>query len=165
MLAKTFPARERTRPQAALWRVTDVEKEEDGECASRFHATRTSLQRCVWDGLRPSSGIIGLLQFSFTSMRKCPCSNRISPHRRNSFRAGIHIKRPLRIALFGFGTVASSVARILIESALWARTHPHLRPQRGEKASGLDSSSVVWSEDADAVLASDVDVVVELAGA
>jgi hypothetical protein len=41
---------------------------------------------------------------------------------------------------------------------------PHLRPQRGAQARGLGSASVVWSEDADAVLASDVDVVVELAG-
>jgi len=74
-------------------------------------------------------------------------------------------KRPLRIALFGFGTVGSSVARILVES----------QPQglelaaifnRGVERKRVDwvPSSVVWSEDADAVLASDVDVVVELAG-
>jgi len=74
-------------------------------------------------------------------------------------------KRPLRIALFGFGTVGSSVARILVES----------QPQglelaaifnRGVERKRVDwvPSSVVWSEEADAVLASEVDVVVELAG-
>jgi homoserine dehydrogenase len=74
-------------------------------------------------------------------------------------------KRPLRIALFGFGTVGSSVARILVES----------KPQglelvsifnRGVERKRVDwvPSSVNWSEDADAVLASDVDAVVELVG-
>jgi homoserine dehydrogenase len=73
--------------------------------------------------------------------------------------------RPLRIALFGFGTVGSSVARIMVES----------QPQGLELAwifnRGVERKrvkwvpkSVRWSEDADAVLASDVDVVVELAG-
>ncbi len=73
--------------------------------------------------------------------------------------------RLLRIALFGFGTVGSSVARILVES----------QPQGLELAwifnRGVERKrvhwvpkSVRWSEDADAVLASDVDVVVELAG-
>lgn len=72
---------------------------------------------------------------------------------------------PLRIALFGFGTVGSSVARILVES----------KPQgleleciynRGVERKRVDwvPKSVRWCDDADAVLASDVDVVVELAG-
>jgi homoserine dehydrogenase len=75
------------------------------------------------------------------------------------------MRRPLRIALFGFGTVASSVARILVESRPEGLelTHVYVRSVARRHADWVPSS-VVWSEDADAVLASDVDVVVELAG-
>jgi homoserine dehydrogenase len=75
------------------------------------------------------------------------------------------MRRPLRIALFGFGTVASSVARILVESRPEGLelTHVYVRSVARRRADWVPSS-VVWSEDADAVLASDVDVVVELAG-
>jgi homoserine dehydrogenase len=75
------------------------------------------------------------------------------------------LRRPLRIALFGFGTVASSVARILVESRPEGLelTHVYVRSVARRRADWVPSS-VVWSEDADAVLASDVDVVVELAG-
>jgi homoserine dehydrogenase len=73
--------------------------------------------------------------------------------------------RPLRIALFGFGTVGSSVARILIESRPQGLELTHIF-NRGVARKRVDwvPSSVVWSEDADQVLASDVDVIVELAG-
>jgi len=73
--------------------------------------------------------------------------------------------RPLRIALFGFGTVGSSVARILAESKPQGVELTHVF-NRGVARKRVDwlPSSVTWSEDADAVLASDVDVVVELAG-
>ena len=75
------------------------------------------------------------------------------------------IKRPLRIALFGFGTVGGSVARILVESWPQGLELTHIF-NRGVARKRVDwvPPSVVWSEDADAVLASDVDVVVELAG-
>ncbi len=71
----------------------------------------------------------------------------------------------LRIAIFGFGTVGSSVARILIESRPQGLELTHIF-NRGVARKRVDwvPTSVVWSEDADAVLASDVDVVVELAG-
>ncbi len=74
-------------------------------------------------------------------------------------------QRPLRIALMGFGTVASSVARILVESkpAGLELTHIYARSLAKRRVDWLPSS-VQWSEDADAVLASDVDVIVELAG-
>jgi homoserine dehydrogenase len=74
-------------------------------------------------------------------------------------------RRPLRIALFGFGTVGSSVARILVESQPRGLELAAIF-NRGVERKRVDwvPSSVVWSEDADAVLASDVDVVVELAG-
>jgi len=75
------------------------------------------------------------------------------------------VRRPLRIALFGFGTVGSSVARILVESKPRGLELTHVF-NRGVARKRVDwvPSSVVWTEDADAVLASDVDVIVELAG-
>lgn len=73
--------------------------------------------------------------------------------------------RPLRIAIFGFGTVGSSVARILAESQPkeLELTHVVNRNVARKKADWV-GAHVTWSEDADAVLASNVDVVVELAG-
>ncbi|HXR39464.1 MAG TPA: homoserine dehydrogenase [Terracidiphilus sp.] len=75
------------------------------------------------------------------------------------------IQRPLRIAIFGFGTVGSSVARILVESEPQGLELTHVF-NRGVERKRVDwvSPSVVWSDDADAVLTSDCDVVVELAG-
>jgi homoserine dehydrogenase len=71
----------------------------------------------------------------------------------------------LRIALFGFGTVGSSVARILVESQPQGLELTHVF-NRGVERKRADwvPTSVTWSADADAVLASDVDVVVELVG-
>ena len=73
--------------------------------------------------------------------------------------------RHLRIAIFGFGTVGSSVARILVESKPRGLELTHVF-NRGVARKRVDwaPASVVWSEDADAVLASDVDVIVELVG-
>jgi homoserine dehydrogenase len=68
--------------------------------------------------------------------------------------------------LFGFGTVASSVARILVESKPdgLELTHIYSRSLARRRVDWVPSS-VAWTDDADAVLASsDVDVVVELAG-
>jgi len=75
------------------------------------------------------------------------------------------LQRPLRIALFGFGTVGSSVARILVESQPNGLQLTHVFNRNvARKRVDWAPSSVVWSEDADAVLASDADVIVELAG-
>jgi homoserine dehydrogenase len=79
---------------------------------------------------------------------------------------GARGRRPLRIALFGFGTVGSSVARILVESRPAGLELTHIF-NRGVERKRVDwvPESVVWTEDADAVLASgDVDVLVELVG-
>jgi homoserine dehydrogenase len=78
---------------------------------------------------------------------------------------GSAVRRPLRIALFGFGTVGSSVARILVESKPQGLELTHVFNRNvARKRVPWVPSSVVWSEDADAVLASDVDVIVELVG-
>ena len=71
----------------------------------------------------------------------------------------------LRIALFGFGTVGSSVARIILESKLEGLeiTHIFNRNVARKKVDWIPES-VVWSEDWEEVLASDVDVIVELVG-
>jgi len=74
-------------------------------------------------------------------------------------------RAPLRIALFGFGTVGSSVARILLESNPEGLkiTHVYNRNVARKKVEWVPSD-VVWSENWEEVLASDVDVVVELVG-
>jgi len=74
-------------------------------------------------------------------------------------------RRALRIALFGFGTVGSSVARILVESEPQGLELTHVFNRSVErKRVDWVPASVTWSEDADAVLNADVDVIVELAG-
>ena len=69
------------------------------------------------------------------------------------------------VALVGFGTVGSSVARILCERS---NTHLHLthvlnRNVARKKVDWLPSS-VQWTENIDDVLSSDVDIVVEVMG-
>ncbi len=73
--------------------------------------------------------------------------------------------RPLRIAIFGFGTVGSSVARILAESKPDGIELTHVFNRNvARKRAAWAGDGVQWSEDADAVLASDADVIVELMG-
>jgi homoserine dehydrogenase len=74
-------------------------------------------------------------------------------------------QQSLRIALFGFGTVGGSVARILVESQPEGLELTHIF-NRGVERKRVDwvPGSVIWSDDARAVLSSDVDVIVELAG-
>ena len=86
-----------------------------------------------------------------------PLSSQLAP--------GSRSQRPLRIALFGFGTVGSSVVRILTESKPLGLELTHIF-NRGISRKQVDwvPSSVHWSDDAASVLAADVDVVVELAG-
>ncbi len=77
----------------------------------------------------------------------------------------LHGRRPLRVAIFGFGTVGSSVARILAESKPRGLELTHVFNRRVErKRVDWVGQNVVWSEDADAVLESDADVIVELVG-
>ena len=74
-------------------------------------------------------------------------------------------RKPLKIALFGFGTVGSSVARILLDSKPEGLELTHIFNRNvARKRADWVPGSVVWSENAAEVLASDVDVVVELAG-
>ncbi|HEV2136156.1 MAG TPA: homoserine dehydrogenase [Terracidiphilus sp.] len=75
------------------------------------------------------------------------------------------VARPLRIAIFGFGTVGSSVARIMVDSHPPELELTHVFNRRvARKRADWVPSGVIWSEDADEVLAADIDVIVELAG-
>jgi len=75
----------------------------------------------------------------------------------------------VKVALLGFGTVGSSVARVLA-----ARRFPgieltyifnrNVARKRGSEAAKAVPASVVWTENIDEILRSDVDVVVELMG-
>src|SRR5258708_2396623 len=73
--------------------------------------------------------------------------------------------RTCKVALLGFGTVGSSVARILCE-----RSNHHLRLthilNRNVARKKVDwlPSSVQWTESIDDVLSSDVEIVVEVMG-
>lgn len=73
--------------------------------------------------------------------------------------------RPCKVALVGFGTVGSSVAKILVERR---NTHLHLthilnRNVARKKVDWLPPD-VIWTENIDDILSSDADIVVEVMG-
>jgi len=76
-------------------------------------------------------------------------------------------RRPLRVALLGFGTVGASVARILVERPELAGrlqlTHVFNRDVARKRAAWVPSS-VKWTESVDDLLAAMPDVVVEVIG-
>ncbi|MGD1003165.1 MAG: homoserine dehydrogenase [Minisyncoccia bacterium] len=76
-------------------------------------------------------------------------------------------QRPRNVALLGFGTVGSCVARILMErsdlSEYIRLTHIFNRKVERKRVDWA-SKSVIWTEDIDAVFASKPDVVIELVG-
>ncbi len=71
----------------------------------------------------------------------------------------------LKVAILGFGTVGSSVARILCDLKPQGVQLTHIYNRNiARKLAGWVPSSVTWTEDVDAILASAVDVVIELVG-
>jgi homoserine dehydrogenase len=72
---------------------------------------------------------------------------------------------PARVALMGFGTVGQSVARILCSGEVpqVQLTHIFNRDVQRKKVDWVPSS-VVWTDSADDILASDATIVVEVAG-
>lgn len=118
----------------------------------------------LYPGKVVPSFIINLFGTSFCT-KDLPVPETQGPPASPANSAPAAVKRPLRIALFGFGTVGSSVARILIESKPQGLelTHIFNRGVARKRVSWVPAS-VTWTENADAILASDVDVVVELAG-
>ena len=92
--------------------------------------------------------------------RQAPVSNALSAEN-----SSLNSIRPLRIAIFGFGTVGSSVAHILMESnpSGLELSHIYNRSIARKKVDWV-SPNVHWTEDWESVLASDVDVIVEVVG-
>ncbi|HKT80830.1 MAG TPA: homoserine dehydrogenase [Vicinamibacterales bacterium] len=73
--------------------------------------------------------------------------------------------KPARVALLGFGTVGQSVARILCSGELPSLQLTHIFNRNvSKKRVDWIPPSVVWTESADEVLASDVSIVIELVG-
>jgi homoserine dehydrogenase len=75
----------------------------------------------------------------------------------------------VKVALLGFGTVGSSVARVLAASKFPGVQLTHIcnrnvERKRGSEAAKFVPASVVWTDDIDVILRSDVDIVVELMG-
>jgi homoserine dehydrogenase len=76
---------------------------------------------------------------------------------------------PVKVALLGFGTVGSSVARVLAESKLPGIELTHIfnrnvERKRASDAAKIVPASVVWTENFDHILHSSADIVVELMG-
>ena len=70
-----------------------------------------------------------------------------------------------RIALIGFGTVGRAVAKILCESGAPSLRLTHICNRNVQrKKQDWVPADVVWTDDIDAVLKSDVDIVIELIG-
>ncbi|WP_158943798.1 homoserine dehydrogenase [Granulicella sp. S190] len=75
----------------------------------------------------------------------------------------------VKVALLGFGTVGSSVARVLAASKFPGVQLTHIfnrnvERKRTSEAAKAVPASVVWTDSIDAILRSDVDVIVELMG-
>src|SRR5277367_2763618 len=83
--------------------------------------------------------------------------------------AGTAIQTPANscnVAILGFGTVGSSVARILSEQSGIGLRLTHICNRNFERKKNVDwlSADVQWTEDINEILASDADVVVEVIG-
>lgn len=126
----------------------------------------SAARKCAQHGFVRPSGIIGILHVFSFEHEECPVlEEKVSPAATEITAQEARVQRPLRIALFGFGTVGSSVARILVESKPEGLELAHIFNRNvARKRVDWVPTFVNWSEDADAVLASDADVVVELAG-
>src|SRR5580698_6780547 len=75
----------------------------------------------------------------------------------------------VKVALLGFGTVGSSVARVLAASKFPGLQLTHIFNRNVARKRGSDAAkgvphSVIWTESIEDILRSNVDVVVELMG-
>src|SRR5580693_8050826 len=75
----------------------------------------------------------------------------------------------VKVGLLGFGTVGSSVAHVLAASKFPGVELTHIfnrnvERKRNSTAAKAVPASVVWTDDIDVILRSDVDIVIELMG-
>src|ERR1700748_2096150 len=75
----------------------------------------------------------------------------------------------VKVGLLGFGTVGSSVARVLAASKFPGVELTHIfnrnvERKRNTEAAKAVAASVAWTDDIEVILRSDVDIVVELMG-
>jgi homoserine dehydrogenase len=133
----------------------------------------------VHGGDRPTASLVGVSRRESISRSEwlcLGCENRLSHgpsrfgHNRamtgpSKLNADVAGARTCNVALIGFGTVGSSVARILCERP---NTHLHLTHvfNRNVQRKTVDwlPTSVHWTENIDDVLSSDADIVVEVMG-
>jgi homoserine dehydrogenase len=94
-----------------------------------------------------------------------PVTQLDSPAAADSHNRPAHSQKSLKVAILGFGTVGSSVARILTEHPPVGLRLTHIC-NRAIKRKQVDwvPQTVRWTEDISDVLSSDVDIVVELVG-
>ena len=88
---------------------------------------------------------------------------------KNNANVGAKTAAPVKIALLGFGTVGSSVARVLAERKFPGveLTHIYNRDvarKRASDAAKYVPANVMWTESFEDILRSDVQIVVELVG-
>jgi homoserine dehydrogenase len=80
-------------------------------------------------------------------------------------KAGAHIDSECRVALIGFGIVGRAVAKILCESGDRSLRLTHICNRNVErKKQAWVPSDVIWTDDVQSVLKSDVHIVIELIG-
>ena len=79
-------------------------------------------------------------------------------------KADQNVGRPVKVAILGFGTVGTSVARILCEHPQGVRLSCIFNRGIDRKRVPWIPSSVLWTENFEEVLASNPDIVVEVAG-
>jgi homoserine dehydrogenase len=85
--------------------------------------------------------------------------------RTSQTRSGADESRTCRVALIGFGTVGRSVAKILCDASQSSLRLTHICNRNvGRKKQDWVPSDVIWTEDADSVLQSDADIIIELIG-
>ena len=88
-----------------------------------------------------------------------------SPHKESANAKMALTARQLKVGLIGFGTVGRSVAKLLSQDSNGPLLLTHIcnRNIEKKKIAGL-LAGIRWTDSADEVLSSDVDVVIELIG-
>ena len=146
----------------------EEQDKKDGENAPHLAFMLHELWSCVAIRERDECVQVSSMHLDFPTLQLkelMPSQVKTSLSERDSIAVESSGRPPLRIALFGFGTVGSSVARILLESKPEGLELTHIFNRNvARKKVDWVPESVVWSEDWERCWPSDVDVIVELAG-